>query len=408
MLKFIKLAARNVFRNKRRTLISLLVMIFGASALVLAGGFMLYSFWGLRESTIHSQTGHLQIYHKDYFNREEEKNLELGLDSLQMIREMALARPEVNLVTPRIDFTGLISNGDKSAVFIGQGLAPEQEAQMMGLFGRPESILALRNGTEDEVVLGAGLAKSLNAKEGDYLTLMSTTSDGALNAIDVLVKGTFTTGISDIDKRFLKVRNETAQRLINTDRVRNLVLLLGYTEMTEPVRQQLQSQCDAAGLPVVVKTWLEMAPYYRSVVALYNAIFGFLVLVIFVIVLGSTANTIVMSISERVQEIGTLMAMGTSRSKLMQMFLYEGLVLGLLGAVMGLLVAGGLSWWINSAGVLMPPPPGWDEGYPLGIRIETWLVVVVFALMMITAVISTLAPAIRAARMKIVDALGHV
>lgn len=408
MLKFIKLAARNVFRNKRRTLISLLVMLFGASALILAGGFMLYTYWGLRESTIHSQTGHLQIYHKDYFNREEEKNLELGLDSLQTIRNLALANMAVNLATPRIDFTGLISNGDKSAVFVGQGLDPEQEAQMMGLFGRPESILALSNGAEDEVVLGVGLAKSLNANEGDYLTLMSTTTDGALNAIDVLVKGIFTTGISDIDKRFLKVRNETAQRLANTNSVRNLVLLLGHTEMTEAVRQELQAQYDQAGLPVVVKMWEEMAPYYRSVVALYNAIFGFLVFVIFVIVLGSTANTIIMSISERVQEIGTLMAMGTSRRKLVQMFLYEGLVLGLLGAAIGLLVAGALSWWINHSDIMMPPPPGWDQGYRLGIRIEAWLVMVVFGLMMSTAVISTLVPAIRAARMKIVDALGHI
>lgn len=408
MPKFFKLAARNVFRNKRRTLISLLVRIFGASALVLAGGFMLYSFWGLRESTIHSQTGHLQIYHKDYFDREEDKSLELGIDSVQTIREIALRHSEVNQVTPRIDFNGLISTGDKSAVFIGQGLDPEQEAQMMGIFGRPESILVLSNGAEDEVVLGAGLGKSLNAKAGDYLTLMSTTTDGALNAIDVLVKGTFSTGISDIDKRFLKVRNQTAQRLINTERVRNLVVLLGHTEMTDQVRRDLQSQFDAAGLPVVVKTWLEMAPYYRSVVALYNFIFGFLVLVIFIIVLGSTANTIVMSISERVQEIGTLMAMGTSRGKLVQMFLYEGLVLGGLGAVLGLLAAFGLGWWINHAGITMPPPPGWDTGYQLNIRIEAWLVVAVFGLMIVTAVISTLVPAMRAARMKIVDALGHV
>jgi putative ABC transport system permease protein len=407
-VKFIKLAARNVFRNKRRTLISLLVMIFGACALMLAGGFMLYTFWGLRESTIHTQTGHLQIYHREYFTREEEKSLELGLDSLQTIREIALASGEVTLVTPRIDFTGLISNGDKSMVFIGEGLDPEQEAKMMGDFGRPESILTLKDGTEDEAVLGVGLAKSLDVKEGDYLTLMSTTTDGALNAIDVLVKGTFSTGITDVDKRFLKVRNETAQRLTGTDRVRSLVLLLDRTETTDHVRQELQARYDAAGLPVVVKTWLELAQFYRGVVALYNAIFGFLVLVIFIIVLGSTVNTIIMSISERVQEIGTLMAMGTSRSKLLQMFLYEGLVLGLLGAVIGLLVALGVSWGINSADVMMPPPPGWDEGYPLNIRIEMWLGVVVFVLMVITAVISTMVPAIRAVRMKIVDALGHI
>ncbi|MDZ7292849.1 MAG: FtsX-like permease family protein [candidate division KSB1 bacterium] len=408
MLKFIKLAARNVFRNKRRTLISLLVMIFGACALVLAGGYMLFSFWGLRERTIHLETGHLQIYHKDYFHREEDKSLELGLDSLQTIRAIAAANREVNLITPRIDFSGLISNGDKSVVFLGQGLDPEREAQMIDDFGRPESIMTLSNGTEDEVVLGAGLAKSLNVKTGDYLTLMSTTADGALNALDILVKGTFSTGISDIDKRFLKVRNETAQRLMNTARVRALVLLLNRTEMTEPVRQDLQAQYDQAGLPVVVKTWLEMAPYYRSVVGIYNAIFGFLVLVIFVIVLASTANTIIMSISERVQEIGTLMAIGTSRSKLVQLFLYEGLVLGLLGAVIGLLVASGLSWWINHANIMMPPPPGWEEGYRLQIRIEAWLVVAIFMLILTTAVISTLLPAIRATRMKIVDALGHV
>jgi putative ABC transport system permease protein len=116
----------------------------------------------------------------------------------------------------------------------------------------------------------------------------------------------------------------------------------------------------------------------------------------------------IMSIFERTKEIGTQMAIGTSKGRVLFSFLYEGLIIGLVAGGIGLVLSFILSWVINHAGLNMPPPPGYTEGYPLRVRNVLALYEGTFVFMVITAVISTLFPAYKAARMKIVDALGHI
>ncbi|MFQ5652552.1 MAG: ABC transporter permease, partial [bacterium] len=257
---------------------------------------------------------------------------------------------------------------------------------------------------EAEVVLGKGLAKSLKTRPGDYLTLMTTTVSGALNAVDVKVVGTFSTGVPEYDSRALMVRLDVAQDLMVTDRVSKIVVVLRDTEMTDAVYADLQRLFPN----LAVKRWIDLAPYYRSVVGLYNSIFAFLGVIIFVVVVLSSSNTMMMSIFERTREIGTLLAVGTSRGRMVVNFLYEGVIIGLVGGGLGVALAAGLSYAINHAGINMPPPPGYDQGYPLLVYQVPGIIAGAFVLMVGTTVLSTIFPALRAARMKIVDALGHV
>jgi putative ABC transport system permease protein len=115
-----------------------------------------------------------------------------------------------------------------------------------------------------------------------------------------------------------------------------------------------------------------------------------------------------MSIMERTREIGTQLAVGTSRLRLLLNFLYEGLMIGVFGGLLGLLVGAGLAELIDHAGLRMPPPPGGTSGYPLFVDLVPGVFVGVFLLIVTTTVVSTIAPAFKASRMKIVDALGHV
>jgi len=132
MFKFIKLATKNVFRNRRRTVITGLVLVFGATALILAGGFISSSFRGLSENTIRSQLGHIQIYHRDFFEREEEKPLSLGLENVDELKAKVLSQEHVKFTMARVEFMGLLSNGEKSAVFIGRGIEPGKETELSG------------------------------------------------------------------------------------------------------------------------------------------------------------------------------------------------------------------------------------------------------------------------------------
>jgi len=406
--RFLKLAFKNVLRNRRRTLITSLVLVFGTVSLILAGGFMEYSFEGLRESTIRSRLGHLQIYHGDYFSKEEDKPLQYGLAGADSIKRRLMPLRQVRFAMARVEFMGLISNGDKSVAFLGQGVEPEKEEKLSGFFVRTGQGRFLGQSEdsdlEAEVVLGRGLAKSLKAKPGDYLTLMTTTVGGALNAVDVKMVGTFSTGIPEYDRRALMVRLDVAQELLVTDRVSKIVVVLRDTEMTDAVQEELQRLFPS----LAIKRWIDLAPYYRSVVGLYNSIFAFLGMIIFVVVVLSSSNTMMMSIFERTREIGTLLAVGTSRGRMVANFLYEGLIIGIIGGALGVALGALLAYAISHAGINMPPPPGYDQGYPLLVYQVPRIMAGAFGLMVVTTIISTIFPALRAARMKIVDALGHV
>lgn len=405
MLTFLRIAFRNVFRNTRRTALTVLVISFGVTALIVAGGFFSYNFEGLRESTIRNGVGHLQIATERALEGGEERPLQHGVERHAGLRRWLEGREHVRATTVQIDFVGLVSNGDKSEAFLGSGVDPEGEKRMG--FGQNLKEGAPLAG-DGEALLGVGLAKDLKVRPGDVLTLMGTTTDGALNAVDVKVVGLYATGIKEYDARALKVALPTAQRLLDTDKVSKVIVRLDETRNTEPVRAALAAAGlgpDGGGLRV--RSWRDLASFYKQVVMLYESIFMFLGLIIFVLVVLSSSNTMMMSVFERVREIGTLMAFGTRRRQVLAIFVLEGAVLGVLGGLAGLAVSYGLVQAINHAGLTMPPPPSFSTGFPLLVTPAPGLFVVVFGLIVAVLTASAVLPAWRGARLRIVDALGH-
>src|SRR3954447_1618725 len=182
-----KLALRNVFRNRRRSAITLLVIVFGAVGLILFGGYKALTFFGLRESTIRNRLGHLQIYKAGFELAESKKPLEYGLEDVAQLRRAIQADTRVRMTTAQITLMGLVSNGDKSETFMATGVEPREDRAMDGQ--RLVAGAGLPDNEPDAIIIGRGLAASMHVKPGDYLTLMSTTASGSLNAIDVRVAG---------------------------------------------------------------------------------------------------------------------------------------------------------------------------------------------------------------------------
>ncbi len=410
-MTFMKLGFRSLFRQKRRTAVTLLVITFGIGCLLLAKGHSLYINWGLRESTIHSETAHLQIYNQEFFEKDEETVLQYGLEDYETIRSELRQLPDVKLVLARIDLMGLISNGDKSVACIGQAVEPEKEKQLRELFRIRSSVYDSLIARQDEVqiiALGNGLAKALNANVGDYLTLMATTADGALNALDLKFVGTFSGFSPEYDERAIVIPLSAAQILLNTQKVKRLLVALDRTEQTDLYYQKVSELTKQSGHPVTIKKWEELAVYYKRVKTFYNQMIGFLSIVLFIIVFFSTANTIIMSIVERTTEIGTLLSMGTSKWQTLKMFFFEGLFIGILGGVFAAIFALIGSSIINYFDIQLAPAPGMTDGYPLSIRNDVPLYTQIFVSTVFVAIISTILPALKVTRMKIVDALGHI
>lgn len=409
MTKFFRIASRNVLRNPRRTAFTLLVIVFGAVSMILAGGFIANNFQGLRELTIRNGIGHLQIFTTQYMNGPEERPLQFGIDDPAALQTWLEAQPHVMATAPEIELVGLISNGEKSEAFLGRGIDPGRQTDLGFNVNMKEGRPLVADASEAEVILGTGLAKNMNVSVGDALTLLGTTTDGALNAIDVRVVGFFSTGIKEFDARALKVAVPTAQTLLGSERVTKLIVKLDATGNTESAAAAIASGLrDTGRTHLGLRTWRDLASFYKQVVMLYSSIFLFLGVIIVVLVVLSSSNTMMMTVFERVQEIGTLLALGTRRWHIVVIFLLEGLVIGSIGGLLGCIAGFGAMLGVNAANITMPPPPSFDRGIPLEINFVPELYAAVFALVAMTVVVSAMIPSLRAARLRIVDALRHI
>lgn len=403
ILQWLRFAWLNTRRNRRRSLITVAIAALGTAGILLAGGFALYTYESLAEASART-TGHLVIGTAAQFDGDEDVPLQHGLDGAPELSRQLLADPAVRQVLPRVDFSGLISNGDKSTVMMATGIDPDAEFGIKGPFLTIKAGQVLTGDQRQAVMLGEGLARSLKAEPGSGLTLLAATTEGVLNAMDVTVQGIFSTGIPDIDQRLVYTDVGTAQRLLVTERVSSLGVFLDRMDATAPAKTRL------AGLrpELTVRDWIDQAPFYRSVRALYNRIFGALGLIIAVIVVFVVTNAMAMAIVERTREIGTLRALGTQPGQLTVSFALEGLVLGGLGALLGALVALAVSGGLLVFPVDMPPPPGRSVGYPLQITMDPLLYLFTLGAMTTLATVASALVARRAVRRPIVDALAHV
>ncbi|CAK4075515.1 ABC transporter permease [Vibrio sp. 16] len=377
----IRVAFLNLQRNRRRSVLSILIIAIAVFALTAAGGFGLYTYESLKESTAR-ETGHITISQPNYFEMDEEMPLENGLADSATISKALIANKAIRGIQPRIEFNGLISNGSKSTIFVGSGVN-DREFDMKGPF------LDIRQGktlsnvnsprydeSEPEVMLGVDLAKNLKVSVGDWVTLLATTSDGALNAFDFKVRGIFSTGVPELDKRQLYLHILSAQDLLASDRVSTLSVFLFDTQKTQTVQNWVDTTLSNIDLAqeIELTPWQDRAFFYSKVKDLYDRIFGIMGAVMALVVFVALFNTMTMSVTERTREIGTLSALGTYPSEIVSGFVKEAGLLALIGSVVGGLLSALAALFLMVVDVQMPPPPGRTDGYPLTIYFSLELV----------------------------------
>ena len=414
-MRFALLALRNLARNRRRTAISLAVVATGTVGLILTAGFIAFSFDGLSEAIIHGGLGHLEVAQEAATSGKQatlERSLSEGLVDWQELQRAIEAQPHVLAAAPNLHLLGMASTpSGRSASFLGLGVDPARERRMgfdikLGQ-GKPLGDAPPAVGA-DEAMLARGLAESLSVAPGDTVTLLAMAPGGMLNALDVRVAGIVTTGVAELDTRYLKLHLASAQRLLETERVSDLIVTLDQRHRTDGVRATLSALLAAHAPPLAVTGWIERAPFYIQVRNLYVGIFWFLGSVIFVLVVLSTSNTLVMAVMERVREIGTLRALGTGTGEIGALIVWEALWLGLFGALAGDLAGLLAIAAINAAGLQMPPPPGAVNPIDLRLAYVPEAFGGAVALMLAVMVLAAIGPVLRATRLRVVEALAHV
>jgi putative ABC transport system permease protein len=257
------------------------------------------------------------------------------------------------------------------------------------------------------IVLGEGLASNLGVVPGDAVVLLSSTASGGMNAAEAQVRGLFYTYNKARDDSALRVPLAMAQELLRISGAHRWVVLLNETEQTDAVLQRFRQRFPEATSQLQFIPWYELADVYNKTAALFSRQMNFVKLIIGLIFVLSISNTLTMSVMERTGEIGTLMALGTRRWQIVQLFFTEGALLGILGGLAGLLIGVTLAFVISAIGIPMPPPPGMEHGYTGRILVNIPLATNAFLIAFTTATVASIYPAWKAARLEVVDALRH-
>ena len=397
-----RLASRNLRRNTQRTLVATLTVAFGIVAFLLAGGFIAWIFEQMRESAIHSQFGHVQIVRPHFFEKGIADPYAFLLPEKSAEQSLVERMPGFRSLAPRLAFSGLISHGDTTIAFIGDGVDPVNEkpvsSQVNIMSGRD-----LETADEAAVILGEGLARSMGVAPGDDVVLLATAASGSPSAIEVKVAGTFATTTKEYDDSALRLPIQAARKLMKVKGATSWVVLLDETERTAEASRYLSEKLPGDKFEIV--PWTALADFYNKTVVLFSRQVSVVKFIIGLIIVLTISNTQMMSVLERTTEIGTSLAIGVRRRALMRMFVAEGALIGAVGGVLGLLLGFVLAQAISAIGIPMPPPPGMARGFLGEIRILPQLAADALLLAVFTTFAASLLPAWKASRMIIVDAL---
>lgn len=397
------IALRNILRDGTRVISTLLIIATGLTALLVGSGFMLSTYDSLQEITMRTE-GHLIVIDDTPEPLLGGSHQQLSLSNWQTIRESLWDDDRVLRVLPRARFEGVVSKGNRSAVFFGSGVDPKEEFRVHGPFLRTTGVLDpwLTSSQRAEVMLGAQLARTLDATSGDLLTLRTVRSNGESAEAVVRLAGLYQNGTPAIDNHTLMVALSTSSALMGSDNVSQLSIYLDKKEESAALQRSLQETIDG----VIVQSWQQRATLYHKVKSLYDRIFGVMAIIILTVVFLAITNIISLAIYQRRSEIATLSALGTRPPQIYANFILEALIISIAAAMLGMLLAYAISHAINLAEIMMPAPPGKTEGYPIFIYISWPHYLVTSLVLVVVVILASLLSACRAAKINIARAIS--
>jgi putative ABC transport system permease protein len=396
-----RIAIRNLLKNKTRTLLSIMMISGAMVAMIVFRGYVLKTLDIVQTVIVNGQYGHLQIGKKSYWDQTAVNRQNALIFNPKDLENTIEANPLVDFASQRLTFFGLVSteNSSESGYFIGIDVVKEKHFNQ-GIHILEGEILNPQN--RGSVIIGNLLAKRMKVKPGDEITIVTNTLDKVINAIDVKVAGIFTTGTEEFDRLSCFIHLEDAQKILQTTAAEHLRVSLKSIETLPGLRDAFNSQLDAQGLKV--KSWYELSDLFRKVEIFYNTQTGIMYFILMFIVGLGMMNTFSMSLTERIGEIGTLRALGQSRSSLFAQFMMESFYLCMIGLVIGVAFSYLLITGINAANIYTEIP---GASIPVRIEIGFYTEVVIGVCLIIIFVVNAFTVFLinRFIRMNIVEAL---
>ncbi len=414
MRNIIKIAARNLRRYKRRTLLTSMLITLGVVAVVLfisvSGSFKSMMIGQVTDSML----GHMQIHRKGYVSSIDSLPLNRNLGSKQVakVKELLEENAAVEAYSPRIKLGAMFSNYTETTNIRLNAVNPALEIQTAPLLkdrilqGDKEGLL-----NKGEILVPELIAKGMQVKVGDGIVLVATNKDGSVNGQAFTVRGILE-GISGPGGRDGFIHLDDAETLLRMQEKEISEIAIRLKDMGtldqvfETLQSTLGSMTNKKGQPVFeIHTWEKLSPF-SNIARMIDLMTLFIKIMLVAIVLVSIMNVMVMAVYERINEIGTIAAIGTSPGKILWLFLTEGLLLGVFGTLIGMVVSLLCIWGMNLVKISFDF--GRQKGLILEPTIGTGDLLMIAGIVICIAVIGSLQPAWKASKMDPIDALRHV
>jgi putative ABC transport system permease protein len=401
------LGLRNLGRHPMRTVLTVLAITFGLGAFIFIASFATGYYTQMVDNVTGMSSGHAQVQHKDF---KTDLNPALTLHGSAEILGKLRGVPGVAAASSRIQALAMVTSPVRSEAIMLIGVDPAQEETVTILHRAVKAGRYLRSGDDREVVIGKKLAELLHADVGEKVVVMVQDTKGQLASEAFVVAGIFNTGSDSFDKAIAHVTLPSAQRMLSLGgQITGISLRVEDRGKLASVLKDVQSLVGHPDLRVL--PWQELMPEVDQMSFIIKRTLLFLLAIVFTMVGVVVVNTVLMSILERVREFGTMLALGSRPGLIVRMVLFEAGLLGLLGAAGGAVLGSLLGWLHSAQGISLKThgmtaiPGTTDVVFP---QLTLPMVVYPAVAMPLTVLLVCLPAALRASRLKPVDAMRHV
>jgi putative ABC transport system permease protein len=410
-MKLYRIAARNIRRNRRRSVLSCAAIAAAVMGIVFFSSY-LKGMWGdLEKNLITYYSGEIRVQHADYERYNYLNPLHLRIEGYrELIREIE-AHEAVALLSPRIGFPAAVYRDEETYHAWGVGVDFDREREFQNL----DAYLAegrIPYEGRNEALLGIGLAKEIGVGTGDKITVMTTTMRRGTNAVTFLVTGLVRLPVQQLNGSWILAPLDRVQRLLRMgDSVSEILIKLKEGVSVEETARELEAGLGTEQTrELSIKTWQEGSTSY-GFIKMAGMVYNFISLFFFVLASSVIVNTTMMVVFERVREIGTIGALGMTRGEIVRLFFLEALYLGVIGSGIGVALGIGITVPLSFTGIDLSSAlqgVSFEVSNRIYPSINPGLTALAFIYSVAVAGLTSLIPSTRAARIEPVEALRSI
>ena len=344
------LAWRNIWRHPRRTLLTIAAMVFADTLLIFMLGLQFGQYRMMIDNSLRIFTGQMQVQARGYH---DEAHIYRSIPAADELAQAIRDNTRLDAVSVRGYGFALVSSETRTIGAQISGVDPQHEPQVSTLPGLVKQGRYLQGNGSNELVVGSTLARNLNVKPGDELTLLGSGRDGSIAATVAPVVGVFESGNRDLDRQMLSMPIDTFRDVFSMGDQAHSIIIGGERDQADNIAAAtstaLQDNED-----LVLLNWETLLPGLKQAIQADFTSAWFMYAVLIVLVSFGMLNTMLMSVLERTHEFGILLALGVRHGKLGRMIITESALLAMSGMLIGMLAGGLVIWYFLVNGFSYP------------------------------------------------------